>query len=124
MNTHPLSQNQVTDPIVTPHGETVYEMIGRVAHHGGAVQHSLAHIILAEGKAAQAHHHKVCEESYYILKGQARMVIDGQELLLSPGQTCLILPPQVHQLFNTGEGALEFLAVCAPAWYPEDSYYD
>ena len=122
MNPHPISKDQVPDPIFTPHGETVYEMIGRVAHHGGARLHSLAHIVLAEGKASQRHSHKVCEESYYILKGQARMLIDGQETRLTPGQTCLLLPGQVHQIFNAGQGDLEFLAVCAPAWYPDDTY--
>ena len=50
------------------------------------------------------------------------MLVDGQVYLLSPGQACLICPPQVHQIFNDGSIDLEFLAVCAPAWTPHDSF--
>ena len=124
MSSSPISKHQVPDPIFTPHGETIYEMIGRPQEHGEAKLHSLAHVTISPGKASLAHHHQVCEETYYVLKGAARMVLDGQEFSLSPGQACLILPGQTHQIFNPGSQELEFLAICAPAWYPEDSFYD
>ncbi|MEW5870517.1 MAG: cupin domain-containing protein [Chloroflexota bacterium] len=124
MNTTITSKDNVQDPLYSPHGEIVYEMVGRPQNHGGAAQHSLAHIILPPGKASLAHHHRICEESYYILRGHARMQIDGRSYEMLPDQVCLIMPGQVHQIFNAGPQDLEFLAVCAPAWYPEDSSYE
>jgi mannose-6-phosphate isomerase-like protein (cupin superfamily) len=64
----------------------------------------------------------VSEETYYILTGTARMVIDQHELSLSPGQACLIQPREWHQIFNPGDVDLQFLAICAPAWNAADSY--
>jgi mannose-6-phosphate isomerase-like protein (cupin superfamily) len=122
---HPIfSKEQVTQPIVSPHGETVYEIIGSASEHGGAKLHSLAYVKIAPGKASLPHHHKISEESYYILHGRARMLIDGHSFDLLPGQACIILPGQVHQIFNNSDHELEFLAICSPAWYPEDSYYE
>ena len=124
MSTQISSKERVLDPIETPHGETVYELIGRACAHGGARGHSLAHIVIPPGKASLAHRHQVSEESYYILQGEARMVIDGRTYAMSPGEACLISPGQVHQVFNAGARDLEFLAICTPAWYPEDSFYE
>ena len=119
--TNPTQKN-LTTPLRSSHGEVVYELFGRAAEHGGATRHSLAHIVLSPGKASLRHYHKVSEESYYILRGQGRMVVDWKEHTLTPAQAMLILPGQRHQIFNDGEEELEFLAICAPAWYPEDSY--
>lgn len=124
MNTLITSKDNVHNPLHSPHGEIVYEMVGRAQDHGGTAQHSLAHIVIPPGKASLAHHHLICEETYYILQGYARMVVDGRMHVISPGQVCLVMPGQVHQIFNAGSEALEFLAVCAPAWYPQDSYYE
>jgi mannose-6-phosphate isomerase-like protein (cupin superfamily) len=121
---NPTYEKSRTTPLHSPHGEIVYEMVGRASEHGGATQHSLAHIVIPPGKASLLHYHKICEETYYLLKGQARMVLDGQEFSASPGEAILVLPQQRHQIFNAGDSDLEFLAICAPAWYPEDSYYE
>jgi mannose-6-phosphate isomerase-like protein (cupin superfamily) len=51
------------------------------------------------------------------------MVVDGQSFQLSPGQACFIQPPERHQIFNVGDGNLEFIAVCAPTWTPDDSVF-
>ncbi len=108
-------------PLVSPHGEIVYELTGRAA--GGATQHSVAHIELPPGKASLKHFHPVAEESYTILSGKGRIVIDGETYPLTPGQCVAIQPPSVHQIFNDGPESLHFLAVCAPAWTPDNSTY-
>lgn len=109
-------------PLVSPLGETVFELIGRTAEHGGAVQHSLAHIVLAPGGASTRHFHKVSEETYYLLRGVAAMMVADRRFALRPGETCLIQPGEIHQITNPGQDDLEFLAVCAPAWTPGDSF--
>ena len=103
-------------------GETVFELIGRATEHGGADGHSLAHIVIAPGQASSRHFHRATEETYYVLSGAGEMVIDGHAFNLQSGQACLIEPGEAHQIFNHGSGDLEFLAVCAPAWAPDDSF--
>lgn len=115
------SKAEIT-PQANPSGETVFEMVGRPAVHGGATRHSLAHIVIAPGKASTRHYHKASEETYYLLSGVGEVVIDGQTFTLRPGEACLIETGETHQIFNHGEGDLEFLAVCAPAWTPADSF--
>lgn len=118
--THIRHKNDCS-PLVSPHGEIVYELLGRAA--GGAQQHSLACIELPPGKASRPHVHPQAEESYYILEGTARLVIDGETSTLTPGQCVAIAPGSVHQIFNDGPATLHFLAVCAPAWTPDNSVY-
>jgi len=120
---NPTHKDQIP-PLRSPHGEIVYEMIGRAVEHGGVILHSLAHIVIPAGKASLKHYHKIGEETYYILRGNARMVLDGQAFSSAPYQAILIKPGQWHQIFNAGEEDLEFLAICAPAWQSEDSYHD
>jgi len=116
-----FNKDQVQNPIITPHGETIFELIGRAPQSGGVQTHSLAHIVISPGAASVPHHHGYTEESYYILRGTARLVLDEKEYDLHPGQACLIKTNQIHQIFNTGSSDLEFLAICAPAWSAEDS---
>jgi mannose-6-phosphate isomerase-like protein (cupin superfamily) len=102
------------------HGELIYELLG---DKSGLHQHSLAHVILLPGKSSRNHYHPIAEESYYILKGEARMEMDGQTVRLKPGQT-IAIPPQVsHKIYNDQSDALEFLAICAPAWHAECSVF-
>ncbi len=107
--------------LVSPHGEIVYELLGRAA--GGGEQHSLAHIELPPGKASLKHYHPQAEESYYILSGNGRLIVDDQTVILTPGQCVAITPGSAHQIFNDGPAALHFLAICAPAWTPDNSIY-
>jgi mannose-6-phosphate isomerase-like protein (cupin superfamily) len=108
-------------PLTSEHGEIVYELAGTAV--GSSQQHSLAHIELPPGKASLKHYHPIAEESYYILNGTARLVIDGETFTMTPGQAVVITPEQVHQIFNDGPDVLHFLAVCAPAWTPDNSVY-
>jgi ethanolamine utilization protein EutQ len=120
---HIASLDQITSPLVSDTGEVLRELVGIATASGGASLHSLAHVCIPPGKSSAAHFHKISEETYYLLAGKARMLLDGKDFILSPGQAFLIQPGEVHQIFNVGEADLEFLAVCAPAWVPEDSYF-
>jgi mannose-6-phosphate isomerase-like protein (cupin superfamily) len=119
---HIFSKAQVTTPFDSGAGELVYEILGR-SFPGTTDRHSVAYIHLRPGKASQKHFHPVAEESYYILKGTAHLQIGAEGASLSPGQVVLIPPGQVHQISNPGEEDLEFLAICVPAWEPQNSEY-
>lgn len=115
-------KSTVVNPLINPQGETVYELIGSSVNSGQAFAHSVAVIVIPPGCSSQQHYHKVGEETYYILSGNAKMIIDGQEYKLSTGQACFIQPYEHHQITNNGKENLEFIATCAPAWTPGDSY--
>ena len=117
---HITRESNLPKEIHNPHGENVQEILGRVA--GGVEGHSLARVTILPGKSSLPHFHKESEESYLILSGKALMEIDEKKFELSPGEAVLIEPQEVHQISNPGPGDLIFLAVCVPAWYPEDSF--
>jgi mannose-6-phosphate isomerase-like protein (cupin superfamily) len=117
-----VTQNDVKAPLLRELGEKIYEMIGREAEIGGTTKHSIVYVKIPSGKSSVAHYHKVSEETYYILTGNARMIVDGNSFALVPGQACLIMPGEVHQIFNDHEEDLEFLAITAPAWIPDDYF--
>lgn len=120
---HVTSKGEAGEPIESPPGELIYELIGAAAETGGSEKHSVALVTVPPGKSSARHYHLVSEESYYILRGKARMVVDDQRFQLAPGQACLIEPGEQHQIWNAGEEDLEFIAVCAPAWVAEDSVF-
>ena len=63
------------------------------------------------------------EETYYILSGNGRIVINGQTYILNPGDSCLIMPEEIHQIFNdSSTDDLIFLVVSAPTWDITDQY--
>ena len=116
-----ITNPHTTTPFVSEHGEIVRELLGSAV--GGGLQHSIAHITIPPGKAALKHYHPVVEESYYILTGQGRMVVDGEEKMLFAGDTIAIPLNAIHQIFNDSETDLIFLAVCAPPWTPDCSVF-
>ena len=72
---------------------------------------------------SRLHYHPVAEETYYILKGQAKMLIDDKTYIFNPGDAILIQQNEKHQIFCISDIDLEFLVVCAPAWEPNNSVY-
>jgi mannose-6-phosphate isomerase-like protein (cupin superfamily) len=117
-----VHKDDVDRPFLAPLGELIYELIGSQVELGGTTKHSFAHVVVPPDKLSPRHVHKVSEETYYILRGQAHVAIDGRSLSLSPGQSCLIMPGEVHQLFNHGADDLELLVVCAPPWTADDFF--
>ena len=118
-----VRKEEISNAIKNPSGEEIYEMIGRSPAIGGTTHHSLVHVVIPPGKSSHAHYHEVSEETYYILKGVGLMIINDNRFWLHPGQACLIHSRERHQIFNEGEGDLEFLTVSAPAWTPDDSFF-
>lgn len=109
-------------PIVSEHGEIVYELVG--PNLGETTQrHSVAHVIIPPGKSSLLHYHPEAEESYYILRGNARIILGDEQETITAGETILIPPPKPHKIINTGSDALEFVAVCVPAWESKNSIF-
>lgn len=81
---------------------------------------SIVHAIVRPGEKTLPHRLKETAEIYYIISGSGEMQIDGERSAVSGGMAVLIPPGSVQHIANTGEEALEFIAVCDPAWKEED----
>lgn len=112
---HIFSKAQVSSPLVTPHGEIIYELLGRDFSER-TDRHSVAHVDLPPGKSSLLHVHPDAEESYYILNGKARIRVGEEESTITSGHIVLIPSGMPHKISNIGDGNLEFLVTCVPAW--------
>jgi len=119
---HIRNLKDISQPIRSPLGETVYELVGTAQTSGQTNKQSLAYIVIPPGGCSTHHYHLVTEESYFIISGKAQMVVDGELFSLSSGEACLIQPPTQHEITNIGDLDLVFLAICTPAWTPNDSF--
>lgn len=118
-----IRKEQITKPFENYTGERIYEMIGSPVELGEAKYHSFGHVVIPPQCMSRLHYHPVAEETYYMLKGQAKMVIDDKTYYFNPGDAVLIQQNEKHQIFSVGDVDLEFLVVCAPAWEPNNSVY-
>jgi len=113
-------KEDLPERINNPGGETLQEILGLVA--GNVSSHSLAKVSIPPGNASSKHFHNYSEESYLILSGEATLEINDDIYKLIPGEAVLIESSDVHQISNKGDQDLVFIAVCVPAWSPDDSF--
>ncbi len=101
-------------------GEILQEILGQTT--GGVESHSLALVRIPQGKSSIPHYHKKSEETYYILSGKGHISINDQTFQLHPGDACYIESEETHKIWNEDGQELVFLAICLPAWQPDDSF--
>jgi len=101
--------------------ETVYEMVGCSDESGKTKYHNIVQVLMPAGHSGGSHYHKLAEETYYILKGEADIVIDGYSFKATSGMMVSILPGEIHDVINNTDSDFELLAISAPAFSPEDS---
>lgn len=114
------NKENLPEMLKNPGGENLQEILGRVA--GDVTSHSLAEVHIQPGNKSSKHFHKHSEESYFILSGVASVEINNTHHQLMPGEAVLLEPLDVHQISNQGDQELVFVAVCVPAWSPDDSF--
>ena len=117
-----MQKDDVLTPAVDTHGVTVYELVGRTSSDP-SLTHSLAHIVIPPGEVSTPHYHPEAEETFFILKGTAQMLIEDETAILLPGQCVRVPPPLWHSISNPGQDDLEFLAICTPAWEISNSVF-
>jgi mannose-6-phosphate isomerase-like protein (cupin superfamily) len=74
------------------------------------------HVTLKEGEEIGAHSTNGLEEVIVILKGKGRLAIDEEEGLDFEDNAVLYVPPEtIHNVKNTGSGALEYIFITSYA---------
>lgn len=118
-----FSKNNVLKPFVNSTGEKVYELTGADKERGLAKNHSVAYVEIPPKCSSRLHYHPIAEETYFIIKGTGRIVMDGKEFEIKPNDTVLISPEVKHQIFAGEYETLEFVVSCAPVWEPTNTVY-
>lgn len=84
---------------------------------------SYGHVVIPSGRSSRPHYNSVAVETYFILSGRARMVVNEQSYDLQPCDFALIMPLERVQIFALGESDLEFLEACYPGSEPNNTVF-
>ncbi len=121
-NDYCVSNNQKESASDDTTGETVIEYSG-LASKDEDPKRSWAIASFSPNASSPLHYHKVGTEDYYIIKGNAIVIVDGNKKFLSPGDHLQILPGHEHQVFNpSNEDELLIIVRCKPSWTLKDYY--
>ena len=115
-----VQQLENQSPFTTKDGSTIRSILDRA--NAPVEKHSLAEATMAPGQATERHHHKICEEFYFLLEGTALMEVDGETREVGPGDAILIPAGAWHQI--TATEPLRFLCCCAPPYRHEDTFFE
>lgn len=115
-----VRQLENQSPFTTKDGSTIRSILDRT--NAPVEKQSLAEATMAPGQSTDRHYHKLCEEFYFLLEGNARMEIDDTTQDVGPGDAILIPAGARHQI--TAHTPLRFLCCCAPPYDHADTYFD
>jgi mannose-6-phosphate isomerase-like protein (cupin superfamily) len=119
-----MQQTRVTryaasEAFITKDGSEIRELMHPARH--GVRQQSLAEATVPAGASTTLHQHRVSEEIYYVLAGEARMQLGEETMTIGVGDAICIPPGTPHCLHNTGDTPLKVLCCCAPAYSHDDT---
>lgn len=117
-----MTVNQLHDqtPFTTADGSTIRSILD--ATNAPVQNQSLAEASLPAGGKTDRHYHKLSEEIYFMLEGEALMEIDGEKQQVAPGDAILIPAAAWHQI--TAATDTRFLCCCAPVYSHQDTYFE
>ena len=117
-----MTVNQLANqkPFTTADGSTIRSILD--ATNAPVEKQSLAEASLPKGGQTERHYHKLSEEIYFILEGEAMMEIDGDTQVVTSNDAILIPAGAWHQITATTD--IRFLCCCAPVYSHEDTYFE
>lgn len=117
MTVHSLDKQK---PFTTADGSTIRSILD--ATNAPVEKQSLAEASLPMGGQTERHYHKLSEEIYFMLNGEATIEIDGESQVVSANDAILIPAGSWHQI--TAISDIRFLCCCAPVYSHEDTYFE
>ena len=114
--------NQLSEQkaFITADGSTIRSILD--ATNAPVEKQSLAEASLPAGGETQRHYHKLSEEIYFILEGEATMEVDGDIGSVGASDAILIPRNAWHQIKAVTD--IRFLCCCAPVYSHEDTYFE
>lgn len=117
-----MTVNSLSDqePFTTADGSTIRSILDTT--NAPVQKQSLAEASLPKDGQTERHYHKLSEEIYFMLYGEAEMEIDGEKQVVRPNDAILIPSGAWHQI--TAISDIRFLCCCAPVYSHEDTYFE
>jgi mannose-6-phosphate isomerase-like protein (cupin superfamily) len=79
-------------------------------------------LFVDDGQTCPSHRHDVKHETFFVMKGKVRMVVDDEEKILREGDTLVMRPGQRHSF--TGIGPALLLEVSMPSIRNDNFFAD
>jgi quercetin dioxygenase-like cupin family protein len=79
-------------------------------------------VVIGSGNEVKPHYHAVQTEFFYILKGEATLLIGGKEYTAKLGDTYITKPNDTHSVKNNSKTDFE-LIVFKSNWKKDDAYW-
>lgn len=79
-------------------------------------------LFVSDGQTCPSHRHAQKHETFFVLKGAVRMLIDGQERILRAGEVLAMPPGRQHSF--TGLGSALLLEVSMPSVRQDNFFVD
>ena len=79
-------------------------------------------LFLFDGQWCPEHHHVMKHETFYIVRGEVRMIADGTETVMKPGDTFVMAPGVKHKFQGVGPALI--LEVSQPSVRGDNFFTD
>jgi len=76
-------------------------------------------LLLKPGQNLGKHYHNEVEETFFLLEGEAKMIINDKEIIAKEGDAFQLQPKDTHDIFNHSNKNVKFIFIKAP-YLPDD----
>ncbi|MHB1357450.1 MAG: cupin domain-containing protein [Anaerolineae bacterium] len=76
-------------------------------------------ILLLPGEKLDGHYHLEVEETFYVIEGEGRFIVNGEEFLAEPGDVFRMEANDRHAIMNNGLANLKIVFIKSP-YLPKD----
>jgi quercetin dioxygenase-like cupin family protein len=113
------------EPLVLDFGLGKFDEVGEIEFwvaNEEAAGYCGKFLFVADGQTCPYHHHTKKHETFFVMKGKVRMLVDESEILLDEGDL-LVMPPGQRHAF-TGVGPALLLEVSMPSVRQDNFFSD
>ncbi len=111
-------------PLVLDFGLGRFERVGLIEYwiaNEMAAGYCGKYLFVFDGQQCPAHSHHVKHETFFLVRGRLKVVLDGKPIVLQPGRVLPIPPGKVHSF--RGEGNALLLELSMPCQV-SDNYFE
>ncbi len=78
-------------------------------------------VLIKPGERMGEHGHRQVEETFYVLEGRGKMIVDGEQFPAGPGDAFYVPAPERHDILNDGASDMKVAFIKTP-YLPEDKF--
>ncbi len=80
------------------------------------------YLFVFDGQTCPSHRHRRKHETFFVVRGRVRMILDGEEMILDPGDVLPVDPGRLHSF--TGIGPALLLELSTPCEIDDNVFED